>query len=139
MVAPDVESARVTLSVEEKLVPLAGENVGVAAVGSVVPVTLWNQSNDAEIAGAFAGVLLFDPRCCVRLSGERGVRPQQLVQQISIWERGGCESRAAFRQLYARLFENISQWGLGVGGPILPNELFLCGAFGRLSLFHIST
>src|ERR1700675_1505746 len=61
MVAPDVESARVTLSVEEKLVPLAGENVGVAAVGSVVPVTLWNQSNDAEIAGAFAGVLLLFP------------------------------------------------------------------------------
>src|SRR5258708_21176177 len=61
MVAFGVLSAMDTLSVDEKLVPLAGENVGVAAVGGVVPVTLWNQSNDAEIAGAFAGVLLLFP------------------------------------------------------------------------------
>jgi hypothetical protein len=57
MVAFGVLSAMDTLSVDAKVVPLAGENVGVAAVG-VVPVTLWNQSNFAVIAGALLGVAL---------------------------------------------------------------------------------
>ena len=29
----------------------------------------------------------------------------------SIWEYGGCESRAAFQPLCARPFDNISHWG----------------------------
>jgi hypothetical protein len=51
----------------------------------------------------------------------------------SLWEGGGCESRAAFQPLCARPLDNISQRGLGVGGPILRNKLFFCGAFGRIS------
>jgi hypothetical protein len=51
----------------------------------------------------------------------------------SIWECGGCEFRAAFQPLCVRSFDIITQWGLGVGGPILRNKLFFCGSFGRIS------
>jgi hypothetical protein len=47
-----------TLRVDAKVVPFAGENVGVAAFGGVVPVRLWNQSNFAVFAGALLGVAL---------------------------------------------------------------------------------
>jgi hypothetical protein len=58
MVALGVLSAMDTLKVDAKLVPLAGENAGVAAAGGVVPETLWNQSNFAVMAGALLGVTL---------------------------------------------------------------------------------
>jgi hypothetical protein len=51
----------------------------------------------------------------------------------SIWESGGCESRAAFQPLCARPFDNITQWGLGVGEPILRNKLSFCGYWASLS------
>jgi hypothetical protein len=50
-----------TLNVEEKLVPLAGANVGVAATDGPLVARLWNQSKVAVMAGAAAGVLLLFP------------------------------------------------------------------------------
>jgi hypothetical protein len=49
----------VTLSVEEKLVPLGGVKVGVATVDAVGVFS--KPPNAADTAGAFAGVLLLLP------------------------------------------------------------------------------
>ena len=47
-----------TLKVEEKLVPLAGVNDGVAATGAPPVARLWNQSKVAVSAGAWLAVTL---------------------------------------------------------------------------------
>src|ERR1700746_2847373 len=39
--------------------------------------------------------------------------------------------QAYYQQRYSRPSDNVSQWGGGVGGPILRDKLFFYGAFER--------